>query len=311
MENFTNTIKNIILSLLGAFIGASVVIGLFYQFEVVPNKDNSKTQISTKKVAGKTNTVALSKVTTEKSTEAYNKVKNSVVTVENLQSENSQIPDWFKKWMEGREDDSSGFDNKENDDQSSNEFSNDDSDLQLASEGSGVIFKKDNKFVYIVTNNHVIEKANKLQVISAEGKKVDAQLVGVDEGKDLAVIKVDASFSNNIVEFENSSVKVGQTVLAIGSPLGSSYSSSVTQGIISAIDRPIKQDKIDMNVLQTDAAINPGNSGGALIDLNGKLVGINSMKIDDSGEEGVSVEGIGFAIPSDTVQKTIDNILKG
>lgn len=166
--------------------------------------------------------------------------------------------------------------------------------------GSGVIYKKEGDKAYIVTNHHVVENAQGLEITFDDGTKVDGRLVGSDMWTDLAVVEIDASTVKTVISFGDSdALKRGETVLAIGNPLGLGFAGSVTMGIVSGKDRSIPID-FDENgtvdwqadVLQTDAAINPGNSGGALINMAGQLVGINSMKISEA-----TVEGIGLAIP--------------
>ena len=172
-----------------------------------------------------------------------------------------------------------------------------------------------------MTNNHVISGANKVEVLLSSGKKVKASVVGHDSVSDLAVLKIDASNVKQVATFGNSdNISVGETVLAIGSPLGSEYATSLTQGIISAKKRTI--DVTDSNgtstgqatVIQTDAAINPGNSGGPLINLAGQVIGINSMKLSSTGSSissaSTSVEGMGFAIPSNEVVSIINQLVQ-
>lgn len=171
---------------------------------------------------------------------------------------------------------------------------------QEAGSGSGVVYKIDGDTAYIVTNNHVIEGAKQLEVTMQDGTKETAQLVGSDVWTDLAVISINSKNVKTVAEFGDSDVlKQGETVIAIGNPLGLDFYGSVTTGVVSGKDRSVP---VDLNgdgtedwqqeVLQTDAAINPGNSGGALVNIAGQLVGINSMKIAES-----SVEGLGFSIP--------------
>lgn len=197
--------------------------------------------------------------------------------------------------------------------QNRNSQQGEDSDLTTASEGSGVIYKVEQGYAYIVTNNHVISGSQELEVLMADGTREKAELVGADKWTDLAVLRIKADKVTTIAEFGNSDdIQVGQTALAIGSPLGSEFATSVTQGIISAKDRSVgtdvdgdgKQDWI-VTAIQTDAAINPGNSGGALVNASGQVIGINSMKISNS-----SVEGMGFAIPSNEVVSIINQLEK-
>lgn len=173
-------------------------------------------------------------------------------------------------------------------------------ETQEAGTGSGVIYKKEKGKAFIVTNNHVVEEASSLEVTLADGTKTQATLLGSDIWTDLAVIQIADKGIDTVADFGDSDkLKVGEPVIAIGNPLGLNFSGSVTQGIISGLNRTIP---IDVNsdgvedwnaeVLQTDAAINPGNSGGALVNISGQVIGINSMKIAES-----SVEGIGLSIP--------------
>lgn len=184
--------------------------------------------------------------------------------------------------------------------------------LQTASEGSGVIYKKSGNSAYVVTNNHVVSGSNALQIILSSGKKVNAQLVGSDAATDLAVLKINSADVKTVASFGNSnSIKAGQDVLAIGSPMGSEYANTVTRGIISATNRTLKAgtDGTLTSVIQTDAAINSGNSGGPLINMAGQVIGINSMKLS-SNTDGSSIEGMGFAIPSNEVVSIINQLIK-
>ncbi|EZP74789.1 2-alkenal reductase [Parageobacillus genomosp. 1] len=179
--------------------------------------------------------------------------------------------------------------------------------------GSGVIYKKENGKAFIVTNHHVVENASQLEVSLKDGTRVPAKLLGSDVLMDLAVLEIDAEHVKKVAEFGNSdTVKPGEPVIAIGNPLGLQFAGSVTQGIISGTNRTVEVDldqdgAPDWNaeVLQTDAAINPGNSGGALVNVEGQVIGINSMKIAQE-----SVEGIGFAIPINTAIPIISDLEK-
>ncbi|EIM07558.1 serine protease yyxA [Planococcus antarcticus DSM 14505] len=174
---------------------------------------------------------------------------------------------------------------------------------QEAGVGSGVIYKKDGDIAYIVTNNHVVEGAEDVMVTLSDGTELDAEVLGTDVWTDLAVLKVPGESIKAVAEFGDSSVlQAGEPVIAIGNPLGLQFSGSVTTGVISGTERlvpiDINQDGTEdwqSEVLQTDAAISPGNSGGALINAEGQLIGINSMKIAQN-----AVEGIGLAIPVNT-----------
>lgn len=182
-------------------------------------------------------------------------------------------------------------------------------DSEETGTGTGVIYQSNGNSTYIVTNNHVIEGANEIEIRLHNDKSVKAKLVGTDVMTDLAVLKIEGNYNIEPIKFADSSkVKAGETVFALGNPLGVEFANSVTQGIISSEERTMNvqtsQGVTEATVIQTDAAINPGNSGGALIDLNGNLIGINSMKISRS-----DVEGIGFAIPSNEVNNIIKDIM--
>ena len=181
--------------------------------------------------------------------------------------------------------------------------------------GSGwrVIYKKQGDKAYIVMNRHVVEGAQELEITFDDGSKTAGKIVGGDMWTDLAVIEIDAKVVKTVIDFGDSdALKRGETVMAIGNPLGLGFSGSVTVGVVSGKDRSIPID-FDENgtvdwfadVLQTDAAINPGNSGGALINLAGQLIGINSMKISEA-----TVEGIGLAIPINLAIPIIDQLEK-
>ena len=184
---------------------------------------------------------------------------------------------------------------------------------KLAGEGSGVIYKIDGDTAYLVTNNHVVENADSLKVKLADGTTEDGELVGRDAVSDLAVVKISSKNVKSAIKFADSdATKVGSIAIAIGSPLGSKFSNSVTQGIISGQSRIVPMDlnkdgqaDIETTLIQTSAAINPGNSGGALLNKDGDLVGINSSKFSN-----VDVEGMGFAIPSKEVQRVIAQLEK-
>ena len=167
--------------------------------------------------------------------------------------------------------------------------------------GSGVILSKDG---YIVTNNHVIEDASKVSVTTKDGKSYNATLVGTDSATDLAVIKIDANNLTPAVMGTSSSLEVGDVAIAIGNPLGE-LGGTVTNGIISALDREITIDNQTMHLLQTNAAINPGNSGGGLFNDQGELIGIVNAK-----SSGDNIEGLGFAIPIDRAKDIISNLIK-
>ncbi|MCM2582210.1 serine protease HtrA [Bacillus stercoris] len=191
----------------------------------------------------------------------------------------------------------------------SSSSSSDSSEDTESGSGSGVIFKKENGKAYIITNNHVVEGASSLKVSLYDGTEVTAKLVGSDSLTDLAVLQISDDHVTKVANFGNSSdLRTGETVIAIGDPLGKDLSRTVTQGIVSGVDRTVSMStsagETSINVIQTDAAINPGNSGGPLLNTDGKIVGINSMKISED-----DVEGIGFAIPSNDVKPIAEELL--
>lgn len=167
--------------------------------------------------------------------------------------------------------------------------------------GSGVIITSDG---YIVTNNHVIAGANSYKVTLHDGKEYDAKLIGADVNTDIAVLKIDAEGLSVAAIGDSDKLEVGETVVAIGNPLGE-LGGTVTDGIISATSREINVDGVNMHLLQTSAAINPGNSGGGLFNTNGELIGVVNAK-----SSGSDVEGLGFAIPSNTAIDVAEQIMK-
>jgi serine protease Do len=228
-------------------------------------------------------------VTTD-TTAAVEKVQDAVVSIINMQAGNTNM---------------FGFDLPQNSSDTTN------GTLETSSEGSGVIYKIEDDLAYIVTNNHVIDGADELEILMKDGTKEVATVVGSDVWTDLAVLTIPAANVTAVASFGDSdAVNVGEPAIAIGSPLGTEFATSVTQGIISAKNRSVSTDvdsdgivDWDVTALQTDAAINPGNSGGALINIAGQVIGINSMKISDS-----DVEGMGFAIPSNDVLTIINEL---
>ena len=250
-------------------------------------------QLSQKQNSGTTTTTTVSKtaVKNENSiTQAVDKVKDAVVSIITY-SGNSQ----------------SSFVGSDDTDTDSNTE-------QVNSEGSGVIYKKDDNNAYLVTNTHVINGAKKLDIRLADGTKVPGEIVGSDTYSDIAVVKISSEKVSTVAEFGDSSqLAVGETAIAIGSPLGSEYANTVTQGIVSSLNRHVSLkaedgQAISTNAIETDTAINPGNSGGPLINIQGQVIGITSSKIASNG--GTSVEGLGFAIPANDVKNIIKQLEK-
>lgn len=190
------------------------------------------------------------------------------------------------------------------------ELANEDAVLEYANLGSGVIFRVEAGKAYIITNAHVVQDAYEVQIVLLDGTKKAAEIVGTDIITDLAVLKVNGVGVQSTIQIGSSDkLRDGEMVIASGNPLG--FGDSLTQGIVSNRKRVIpvslNQNGIydwEQEVIQIDAAINHGNSGGALVDLQGRLVGINSMKVADYG-----VEGIGFAIPIDAAMPVIEELL--
>lgn len=167
--------------------------------------------------------------------------------------------------------------------------------------GSGIIISQDG---YIVTNQHVIADATEISVVLNSGEEHKATLVGADEKTDLAVLKISATGLTPAVLGDSNLAEVGDLAVAIGNPLGQELAGTVTSGVISAVNRKMTVDNRTYNLIQTDAAINPGNSGGALVNKFGEVIGINSIKMSQSG-----VEGIGFAIAMSEAKPIIDDLM--
>lgn len=272
--------------LVGAILGAIIVIiaipalsknGIL-PYKAEPEQTAPSTADNNKNVVVK----QVSYDVTTDTTKAIGKAADAVVGITNIQSAQSSF------WS-----DNSGGSEQE------------------AGTGSGVIYKKAGDSAFVVTNHHVVEGATRLEVTLSDGTKLQAKLLGSDVWTDLAVLQVEADKVKKVAEFGDSdSLKTGEPVIAIGNPLGPTFSGSVTQGIISGLNRTIPMD-IDQDgvedwqseVLQTDAAINPGNSGGALINMAGQVVGINSMKISQE-----AVEGIGLSIPINSAKPIIADL---
>ena len=279
-------IKLVVGSLTG---GALILSGLALQNVVTPTA--SQNQTDTVQAQGTASEFE------ETNMKAVEKAKDSVVSIQNYQKESQQN----NLYGYG----TGGENQVDLEDPSASQ--------KLAGEGSGVIYKIDGDTAYLVTNNHVVENADSLKVKLADGTTEDGELVGRDAVSDLAVVKISSKNVKSAIKFADSdATKVGSIAIAIGSPLGSKFSNSVTQGIISGQSRivPMDLDKdgqadIETTLIQTSAAINPGNSGGALLNKDGDLVGINSSKFSN-----VDVEGMGFAIPSKEVQRVIAQLEK-
>lgn len=286
--------KAAIVGVVAGLLGGGVSYVGLEQYSNYAGSSSAQTSISS-------SSASISKTSAKNSgtmTSAYNKVKGAVVSVINLKKNSTRKSNSIYDLFGGSDDDSSSS------------SSSSTTKYTTYSEGSGVIYLKSNGKGYIVTNNHVISGSDKVQVVLASGKTVNAKVVGKDSTSDLAVLSIDAKYVTQTASFGDSkSLITGQTVIAVGSPMGSEYASSVTQGIISAPSRTITTSSNQQTVIQTDAAINPGNSGGPLVNSAGQVIGINSMKLSQS-TDGTSVEGMGFAIPSNEVVTIINQLVK-
>ena len=274
-------VKVLAIILIGFLSGA---LGSFVTLQLYQKQGNQATN-------NNSGTVTQTSYKNENSTtQAVNKVKDAVVSIITYSSSSSRQSSVFNA-----DDTNSDSDNQ-----------------QIASEGSGVIYKKDDKDAYLVTNTHVINGASKVDIRLADGTKVPGEIVGSDTFSDIAVVKISSEKVTTVAEFGDSSqLSVGETAIAIGSPLGSEYANTVTQGIISSLNRNVSLKSedgqaISTKAIQTDTAINPGNSGGPLINIQGQVIGITSSKIASNG--GTSVEGLGFAIPSNDAQNIIKQL---
>ena len=276
-SNLLKKIGNIALIFVVGLLG-----GLLGTFLILQTTHSSTSNTESKQVHSTTVKTAYKNTTS--TSEAVDKVKNAVGSVITYSDSSNQ-----------------GLFEKE-----------DNSDSQISSEGSGVIYKKEGKYAYLVTNTHVINGAKKVDILLADGNKVPGEVVGSDVYSDIAVVRISADKAKAVAEFGDSNqLTVGETAIAIGSPLGTDYANSVTQGIISSQGRNVKLkadngQNISTRALQTDAAINPGNSGGPLINIQGQVIGITSSKISNNGQ--TSVEGMGFAIPANDVVNIIKQL---
>ena len=176
--------------------------------------------------------------------------------------------------------------------------------METSSSGSGFILSEDG---YVVTNFHVVEGQTELEVLTYDGTTHTAQYIGGNEANDIALIKMDAQDLTPVKVGASSNLVVGEQVVAIGNPLGE-LASTLTVGYISAKDRVVATDGTQINMLQTDAAINPGNSGGPLFNMKGEVIGITSAKYSGTTNSGATIEGIGFAIPTDDVMGMLEDL---
>ena len=185
----------------------------------------------------------------------------------------------------------------------------------MSSTGTGFVYKADDKYAYVMTNEHVIDGCNKIVLVMSDDSEVEGKVLGSDEYLDLAVIRMDKNKIKGVAIISSSEKsKVGDTIFTIGTPMGYEYRGTVTSGILSGKDRMVsvsvgnnsETSDYVMKVLQIDAAVNPGNSGGPLLNSNGEVIGIVSMKLVDQ-----EIEGMGFAIPIEYAMSHIENLEQG
>lgn len=284
-------------------VGGTLALVVYVLTPYAQHSENHSTDSSTKTAAVSTNDTSTnsSKTTASQTSNSTSSISSmvenvspAIVGITNYQTQSQTTTDFG--------DMNSPFDGSQQNQNSS-------SQEQESGTGSGVIFKKLGSKAYVLTNNHVIEGANKLTVSLHNGKTVEGKVVGSDPLTDLAVVEISSNGVTKVAELgDSSSLRAGETVIAIGNPLGEDLSRTVTQGIVSGVDRTVSMDtsagESSINVIQTDAAINPGNSGGPLLTTDGKVVGITSMKISETG-----VEGIGFALPINDVKPIAEQLL--
>lgn len=273
IEKKTSKFPHVMSGLLGGIIAAVLVVVLFLSNVIPLNTQGTNTlENNTSDAPGMISTVVS---TDEHDPKGIEQTSKAVVGISNIQQRSAWTPN------------------------------------EEVGSGSGIIYKKENGKAYVVTNNHVVEGAEEVEIDINNEQRLPAKVLGTDPLTDLAVLEVDGSTIEYVAELGSSDdLIVGDTVLAIGNPLGMDFSGSVTKGIVSGLDRAVKVDTTGDNqpdwiaqVIQTDAAINPGNSGGALVNSDGEVIGINSMKIARQ-----AVEGIGFAIPIDAALPLMEQL---
>jgi serine protease Do len=264
--------------LFGGLIGgviAAIIVAMLFSFNIIPANGTAENNTDTSQNESTPNVVdTLAAEEADVSTD-INEVSQAVVGVVNLQEQSV--------WTGSQE----------------------------AGTGSGIIYKKEDGKAYVVTNQHVVAGAEEVEIVLSDEVRIPATVLGEDSLTDLAVLQVDGEKIDTVANLGSSSdLQVGETVLAIGNPLGMNFANTVTKGIVSGLDRSVtvdtnKDGQADWitEVVQTDAAINPGNSGGALVNAEGEVIGINSMKIAQG-----AVEGIGFAIPIDAALPIMEQL---
>ncbi|MDN6386005.1 MAG: trypsin-like peptidase domain-containing protein [Alkalibacterium sp.] len=281
--------KNVYKILLAVSLSGAVLAGC----DTIDSNIGTNNEENVEEKANEEGDVQISEIrvdVTSDITDAVKEVDESVVSIINMQKVGQNPYGWYEGSQQS-----------------------DEEQLQQVGTGSGAVYKIDGDTAYIFTNNHVVDGSDAIEVLFKDGSRVEASIVGADLWTDLAVLSIDSKDISATAEFGDSeNLTVGEPAIAIGSPLGTNFASSVTSGIISATGRTVPVDTNmddendwEMTAIQTDAAINPGNSGGPLINIAGQVVGINSMKISSS-----SIEGMGFAIPSNDAVDIISQLEK-
>lgn len=245
--------KNFFISLLGGLVGALIIVGGF--MVVNPSENQSNTVITTSDNSN--------------ATEVYNHAVNGVITILNYQSQQT-----LQQFLNG-----------------------DRGGLVESGIGSGFVYKKEGGYYYALTNNHVVAGNENLKILTSDQNindtLSDAEVIGSDEVYDVAIIRFKTNKNITVLDMGDSDkLQTGENTYAIGSPYGTDFASSISSGILSAPVRKFKQSSHSYEYLQTDTAINPGNSGGPLLNSNGQVIGMNSMKIADT-----EADNMGFAIP--------------
>jgi serine protease Do len=252
--------------------------------------NEAENTVGTEQAVATTETTQLATTVTDVSS-VVDSVMPSVVSITNIANVQVEVPDFFGSFG--------------NDSRGGNAY-----EQELESSGSGIIIEKNDTELLIVTNNHVVADATTLSVGFVDGSTVEAKIKGTDVNNDLAVIAValENIDSNTLSQIkiaelgDSEQLKVGEAAIAIGNALG--YGQSVTTGVISAVNREVTVDNVTSSLIQTDAAINPGNSGGALLNMQGQVIGINSVKYSST-----EVEGMGYSIPISTAIPIIDELV--
>ena len=269
-------IKSLSIALIAAFISIIIYDQYFNKLYEIPNNDQKNTVLIPTNYKVNTNSIAGEKTDF---TIAASKTIDAVVHVKNTSSSSSNLPSFYRY------------------------FYDEDELPERIGTGSGVIVSPDG---YIITNNHVIEDSNEIEITTNDNKSYQAKIIGTDPDTDIAVLKINSIKKLPYVFFGDSdATKIGEWVLAVGNPFN--LNSTVTAGIISAKSRDLnKRDGVNESYIQTDAAVNRGNSGGALVNTSGELIGINTAITSVSG----GFVGYSFAVPSNVARKVFEDLIE-